>query len=300
MVRQAAAHGYARPGWPVPAAPRSLSRLPTYSSTARGMTSKYSRLARLRLVVHELRQRLGRRIGQPLIDRQAVAFGLADLLAVLVEEQLIGHALGRLAAQDAADPAGQFHGVDQVLAGHLVVDGQRIPAHRPVGLPLQLAGAALDRGLERLAGRGVLPGDGAGGRVDPLHRHLHDDAGMRMHRQDRRVGGLPFRPQGRQDGRHDRVVAFQDTHQGGVEAAGLVVFGGGGELVLETERIQERAQPGVVVRAEAVMGAERVGNLRQRLAEVRRQQLLVRDIVRHLAETVHVVAERQQLRRAGR
>ena len=43
-------------------------------------------LGALRLVVHELRQALGRRVAQPFVDGQAVALGLADLLALLVEE----------------------------------------------------------------------------------------------------------------------------------------------------------------------------------------------------------------------
>jgi hypothetical protein len=49
--------------------------------------------------------------------------------------------------------------------------------------------------------------------------------------------------------------------------------------------------------AEAVMRAEWVGDLCQRLAEEGDQHRLVRDVVRHLAQAVHVVAEGQQLRR---
>ena len=44
------------------------------------------------------------------------------------------------------------------------------------------------------------------------------------------------------------------------------------------------------------MGAERIGHPGQRLAEILLEQRLVRHIVRHLAQAVHVVGERQQPR----
>ncbi len=49
------------------------------------------------------------------------------------------------------------------------------------------------------------------------------------------------------------------------------------------------------MRAEARVGAERVRNLRQGLAEMRRHQLLVGDIVGNLAQAVHIVGKRQKL-----
>ncbi len=58
--------------------------------------------------------------------------------------------------------------------------------------------------------------------------------------------------------------------------------------------IEERAQPRVVVGTEAIMGAERVRYLRQRLAEMLFQQVLVGDIIRNLAQPVHVVGEGDQ------
>ena len=98
-------------------------------------------LRRLRLAIHEQRQRFRRRIAQPFLDGQAVALGLGNLLALLVEEELVVEAFRRHAAERAADLAGELDRIDQVLAGHLVVDAERDPAHRPVGLPLQLASA---------------------------------------------------------------------------------------------------------------------------------------------------------------
>ncbi len=60
--------------------------------------------------------------------------------------------------------------------------------------------------------------------------------------------------------------------------------------------VEEGAQPRIVVLAEACMGAERVGHLGERLAEMLRQQLLVRHVVRHFAQAIHVVGERDQPR----
>ena len=102
-------------------------------------------LRRLRLAIHEQRQAFGRRVAQPLVDGEAVALRLGNLLALLVEEELVVEAFRRRAAERAADLARELDRVDQVLAGHLVVDAEREPAHRPVGLPLQLAAAAGDQ-----------------------------------------------------------------------------------------------------------------------------------------------------------
>ena len=70
----------------------------------------------LRCVEHELRQAFRRGITQLFLHRQAVAFRLADFLRVFVEEQLIGEAFRRLAAQDAADASRQPYGIYQILS----------------------------------------------------------------------------------------------------------------------------------------------------------------------------------------
>src|SRR5262245_11065765 len=62
-------------------------------------------LGRARLLVHEQSEALRRRIGQPLLDAEAVTLGLGDLLALLVQEQLVIESLRRAAAKDAADLA---------------------------------------------------------------------------------------------------------------------------------------------------------------------------------------------------
>ena len=43
-----------------------------------------------------------RAVGQPLVEAEAIALGLGDLLAILVEEHLVVEAFGRPGAEDAA------------------------------------------------------------------------------------------------------------------------------------------------------------------------------------------------------
>ena len=112
-----------------------------------------------------------------------------------------------------------------------------------------------------------------------------------MDRQERRIGLLPLLAQRGQHDRHDGVVALEHRQQRRVEAAGAVAFRRRQELVVEAERVEEGAQARVVVCAEAVMRAERIGHLGERLVEVLRHHLPVRDVVRHLAQAVHVVRE---------
>src|ERR1700722_20204094 len=96
-------------------------------------------LGRLRLAVHEQRQRFRRGITQPFVDGGPLALRLINLLALLVQEKLVVEAFRRRAVERRANLAGQLDRVDQVLAGHLVTDAKRGPAHRPVRLPLQFA-----------------------------------------------------------------------------------------------------------------------------------------------------------------
>src|SRR3546814_1419922 len=73
-------------------------------------------------------------VGQPLIEAEAVAFRLGDLLAVFVEEHLVVEAFGRAAAEHARDFRRLGDRIDQILARHLVIDPERDPAHRPIDL----------------------------------------------------------------------------------------------------------------------------------------------------------------------
>src|SRR3569623_1645746 len=81
-------------------------------------------------------------VAEPLLKAESVALRLRDLLAFFVEEHLVIESFGRLPAEDSSDLAGLDHAVDQVLAGHFIVDAERHPARRPVDLPLELARAA--------------------------------------------------------------------------------------------------------------------------------------------------------------
>src|SRR4051812_2454703 len=74
-------------------------------------------LGRLRLAIHEERQALGPGIAQPFVDGEPVAARLGDLLAVLVEEELVVEAFRRRSAERAADLARELDRVDQILAG---------------------------------------------------------------------------------------------------------------------------------------------------------------------------------------
>ena len=144
-------------------------------------------LRRLRLAVHEQRQRFRRRIAQPFVDGQPIALRLRNLLALVVEEQFVVEALRRRAAERRADLARQLYGIDQILAGHFIVDAEREPAHRPVRLPLQLAVPAGHRKRDPLLGLGIVIGDGAGLHIVLDDRHVQHHAGARTDRQERRI-----------------------------------------------------------------------------------------------------------------
>ena len=201
---------------------------------------------------------------------------------------------GGSAVERRADLARQLDGIDQVLAGHFIVDAERGPAHRPIRLPLQLAVTAGDRQRDALFGLGIVIGDGAGLHVVLDDGHIEHRAGARADRQERRIGRRALLAQGRQHDRHHLVDPRQHLEQRRVEPPRLVIVGRARELVVEFERIEEGAQPRIVVRAETRMGAERIRHRGQGLAEVLFQHLLVGHVVRHLAQAVHVVGEGEQ------
>src|SRR5262245_60567294 len=84
---------------------------------------------------------------------------------------------------------------------------------------------------------------------------------------------------------------LEHLKQRAVEAAAGVALRGGEKLVVESERVEESPEPRVVVLAEARIFTERVGHLRQRLAEMLGHHLLVGDVVGHFAQAVHVVGK---------
>src|SRR5689334_21870872 len=114
-------------------------------------------------------------VAKPLLEAEAVSLRLGDLLALFVEEHLVVEAFGRAAAEGAGDLAGLDDAVDQVLAGHLVVDSKRHPSRRPVDFPLQL-GLAAERRLPNPAAVLVIERDQAGFSVDHVDGNLEHTA----------------------------------------------------------------------------------------------------------------------------
>ncbi len=120
--------------------------------------------------------------------------------------------------------------------------------------------------------------------------------GARMDRQDRRIGGPALRPQGRQHHGDDLVVP---------PARGATPRRTGrrrSSRWRRRTRIRSRTGPGSRAAgrccARRSCHACRTGRARGSAAgRDSRQHLPVRHVVRHLAQPVHVVAERQQARR---
>ena len=138
---------------------------------------------------------------------------------------------------------------------------------------------------------------GAGILVAGRDRHLQHVAGLGAKRQEGAVGRLPLRPQRRQDDLHDHVVVAERVLERLVEFARSVRLGRTLEGVGEAEVVEEGAEPGIVVGAETLVGAEGVRNPGQRLAEMLLHHRPVRDVVGHLAQRVHVVGEGHEARR---
>ncbi len=129
--------------------------------------------------------------------------------------------------------------------------------------------------------------------------HLEDRAGGLADRQEGRIGLAALFAEARQHDRHHLLIRLEHPQQRLVEAAGAIDLGGALELVGEAETVEEAAEPRIVVGAEAVVLAEGIGYGGERLVEVTRHQLLVGDVVGHLAESVHVVGETDQAGRHG-
>ena len=147
-----------------------------------------------------------------------------------------------------------------------------------------------------VVGAGADVGNGARRDVAGHDGHLQHMAGDGIDGQERRVGGAAVGAEGGQDDAHHVVVMRQYPQQRRIEHAAGVALGRAQKLVIEPERIEESAQPGVVVGAKAAVCAERVAHLSQRLAQVFAQHFGVRNAVWHLAQPVHVVGKGDQAR----
>src|SRR5258708_4286879 len=69
-----------------------------------------------RLLIHEQRQTLGCGISQPILDRDAVALRLRNLLALVVEEKLVGVGLRRRDTEPLPDFHRHLDRGNQILA----------------------------------------------------------------------------------------------------------------------------------------------------------------------------------------
>ena len=253
-------------------------------------------LGGFRLLIHEVRQAFGGRVGQPFVDRQAIAFRLRNLLALIVQEELIGHVVRFAPAQDLADAVIDRRVGRVVFAIHFKVHIQRRPAGAEIGLPLQFDMAAGDRKRPFAAGL-IIEGDGVVLGVDVLHRHIEDPAGFGVDRQEAGIGLLTFIAQGRQHDFHDGVIAFGGQPQGVIETAGFVEFGRGDEFIFKAEGVQKPAQHGVVVVAKAFKLLIRVGHRGERLLHVLAQHVLLGHVFGHFAHAVDIVGKADQARR---
>ena len=125
---------------------------------------------------------------------------------------------------------------------------------------------------------------------------LQNLATLRADRQEGRIGGGPFGAERGQDGGDHLVVQREDAQQRRVEPAFAIILRGRGEFVVKAEPVEEALQLGVVMRAETVMRAERIGHPGERPADEALQHLAVGHVVGHLAQPVHVIGEGQQAR----
>ena len=247
------------------------------------------------LLIHEIRQAFRAGIGQPFINRQPVALGFADFLAILIEEQLIGEMLRLAPAQNLANLVINGRVGGMVLAIHLEIDIQSRPARAEIRLPLQfhIAAGHRQRGLSAIL---VVKGNRAILGIHIQQRHIQNAARLWRNRQKDRIGLLAFLAQAGQHDLHQIVIAFGGAQQHLVKPAILVKIGRADELILKAERIQKTAQHGIVVVAEAFKLAERVGHHGQRALQMRAQHFGLGHIVGDLAHPVHIVRKTDQPR----
>ena len=190
-------------------------------------------------------------------------------------------------ARDRAAGVERAAGDQVVLAGRLEVYLLERPAHRPVDAPQQLGGAG--------AGQVQLP-------LGAVHIAIGHDVGAVPVENRGVVGAVPLRV----DGDRPVVVAQRPLAMAVEDVADLRTRGQGGTHAVRVaarpvtlrlvEVLRRDAQPRqhllqVVLEAggKAGGGAERIGHVDHRLAQVARQLLLPRQIGRHLAEYVVVV-----------
>ncbi len=112
-----------------------------------------------------------------------------------------------------------------ILAKHLKIDAKRRPAGAEIRLPLQFYRAARDR-QRRFRSVLIIEGNLTLRGIDVLHRHVQHAPRRRRDRQERRIGRLPLRPQGRQHDIHDVLILLSTFQQRRVELACAIEFSG--------------------------------------------------------------------------
>src|SRR4029077_62634 len=132
-------------------------------------------------------------------------------------------------------------------------------------LAYELDGAAL----------GMISGDGT----------LDDLAAFRTNRHERRPSGAILLAQSRRDDRGDLAMLGEDKFQRVVEATARTHLRRAHQLVLALYRCEKFAEQAYHVLGETrVTLAERIGNLRYRLAPILGSRFAIRNVVVHCAE----------------
>ena len=148
-------------------------------------------LGGLRLEVHEIRQAFRACIGQPIINRHAIARRLGNLVALVIKEQFIAEMLRFFAAKNFANAVIDRRVGRMVFAIHFKINAKRGPARAKIWLPLQLYAASRHRHGPLLAGL-VVKRHSARFGVHMLHRHIHHATRFRVHWQENRIGLAAF------------------------------------------------------------------------------------------------------------
>mmetsp|Transcript_29470 Transcript_29470/g.57733 ORF Transcript_29470/g.57733 Transcript_29470/m.57733 type:complete len:214 (+) Transcript_29470:395-1036(+) len=128
-------------------------------------------LGRLWLLIHKVRQALGRGIGQPLVNADTIARGFGNLLALVVQKQLIAEVVRGLHAKGPTNRVIDFLVGGMFLAIHLKIHAQGRPTGAKIRLPLQFHIAACDR-QGHLDPIRIVKGHSASRRIHMLHRHI--------------------------------------------------------------------------------------------------------------------------------
>ena len=228
-------------------------------------------------------------IFQPVFKREAIALRLRNLFAFFIEEHLVNQAFGRTSAKHARNLARLHAAVGQVLAIHFVINAKRDPAHRPIDFPLKLRLSAQDRLRDHVAI--VVKTDKTSFGIHNFDGHLKHHTGFFADRQDRRIGRRALFAQGRQHDVQYTLIIAQHIFQRSIERTAFILRGRRDKFIFKAELIKKMPQHGIVVRSEAFEFFKRVWDARKRFTEMFGQHRLVRHIVGHLAQTVHIVGK---------